>query len=195
MPLIFQQIPMGALFAFMWFSLLFLAGVTSSISLAQPAISFMSDEFEIDRKKAVFIFAIVSFLLCLPVIFFLGNGVLDELDFWAGTFCLVLFATIEAILFGWVFGINNAWKELHHGAHIKVPKIFKFIIKYITPVYLLTILGAWLYQEWLSVILLKGVKPENMPYVLGTRLVLILLFVAIAVLVRIAWKKKEKLAK
>jgi SNF family Na+-dependent transporter len=195
MPLIFQQIPLGAFFAFLWFSLLFLAGVTSSISLAQPAISFMSDEFSIDAKKAVVIFGAICFLLCLPAIFFLGNGVLDELDFWGGTFCLVLFATIEAILFAWVFGIDNAWKEIHHGAHIRVPRVFKFIIKYVTPVYLLTVLGAWFYQEWLSVIFMKGVEAANRPYVIGTRLSLVLLFVVIVVLVRIAWKRKEGLAK
>jgi len=195
MPLIFQQIPLGAVFAFMWFSLLFLAGVTSSISLAQPAISFMSDEFNIDRRKAVMIFAAVAFILCQPVIFFLGNGVLDELDFWGGTFCLVLFATIEAILFAWVFGINNAWEEIHHGAHIRVPKIFKFIIKYVTPTYLITVLGVWFYQEWWSVILMRGVSAENLPFIVATRLGLIALFVCIALLVRIAWKRRERTAK
>ncbi len=195
MPLIFRQMPLSALFAFLWFSLLFLAGVTSSISLAQPAISFMSDEFGFDTKKAVLIFAAVSFILCQPVIFLLGNGVLDELDFWGGTFCLVLFATIETILFAWVFGINNAWQEIHHGAHIRVPKIFKFIIKYITPVYLLAILGFWFYQEWLSVILMKGVEIVNLPYVVGTRLTLIVALVVIALLVRAAWKRKGKLVR
>jgi len=194
LPLIFQQIPLGAFFAFLWFSLLFLAGITSSISLAQPAVSFVSDEFGIDTKKAVLIFAAVCFIACLPVIFFLGNGVLDELDFWGGTFCLVLFATIEAILFAWVFGINNAWEEIHLGAHIRVPKIFKFVIKYITPVYLLTILGFWLYQEWLSVIMMKGVSAENLPYVIGTRITLVATLIVIALLVRFAWRRREKSA-
>ena len=40
MPLIFEKIPLGAVFAGLWFFLLFLAGITSSISLIQPSIAF-----------------------------------------------------------------------------------------------------------------------------------------------------------
>ena len=46
-------------------------------------------------KKAVFIFAVVTFILCQPAIFFLHRGVVDELDFWGGTFCLVLFSNLS----------------------------------------------------------------------------------------------------
>src|SRR3989344_2549728 len=53
MPLIFGQIPLGAVFALLWFVLLFLAGITSSVSLAEPAVAFISDEFDLDRKRAV----------------------------------------------------------------------------------------------------------------------------------------------
>lgn len=195
MPLVFEKLFLGGLFAFLWFALLFLAGITSSVSLAQPAVSFVSDEFNIDPKKAVIIFGIISFILCQPVIFFLGNGVLDELDFWGGTFALVLFALIETILFAWVFGINNAWEEIHLGAHIRVPKIFKFIIKYVTPAYLLFILGFWLYQEWIPLILMTGVPDQNRPYIIGTRIALIVLLAVVAFLVGLAWKLKGKEAK
>ena len=86
MPMVLNKLPLAALFGFFWFALLFLAGITSSVSLAQPAVAFLEDEFDINRKKAVKIFAIVSFLLCQPAIFFLKNGVVDELDFWGDTF-------------------------------------------------------------------------------------------------------------
>ncbi|MDO8735117.1 MAG: sodium:calcium symporter, partial [Elusimicrobiota bacterium] len=39
MPLIFGKIPFGIIFATLWFLLLFLAGITSSVSLAQPAVA------------------------------------------------------------------------------------------------------------------------------------------------------------
>lgn len=194
LPLVFEKIAFGPLFCFIWFILLFLAGITSSVSLAQPAISFMSDEFNWDRKKSLAVFAVISFILCQPVIFFLGRGVLDELDFWGGTFCLVVFATIETILFSWVFGIENAWQEIHHGAHIAVPRIFKFIIKYITPAYLLIILGAWLYQDWIPVILMQGVDPVNRPYIIGTRLGLIALLLFIALAVKLAWDRRGRVS-
>lgn len=191
MPLIFGKINFGMLYAFLWFALLFLAGLTSSVSLAQPAISFMEDEFGLNKKKAVTAFSIISFILCQPVIFFLGRGFLNELDFWGGTFCLVLFATIETVLFAWVFGMDKAWKELHHGAVMRVPKIYRFIIKYVTPSFLILILGSWLYQEGISVILMKNVAAANIPYIASARIMLVLIFLAFAAAVRVAWRKNR----
>lgn len=191
MPLIFKKLLFGEFFGFIWFLLLFLAGITSSVSLAQPAIAFLEDEFNIDRKKAVKIFGVVAFILCQPGIWFLGHGVVNELDFWGGTFSLVLFATVETILFGWVFGIDKAWEEIHHGADLRVPKIYKFIIKYITPVFLLLILGFWLYQEGIPTILMRNIPAGDKPYVFATRIALVLLFAGLAVMVKIAWKKRK----
>lgn len=191
MPLIFQKIIGGGILAILWFSLLFMAGITSSISLAQPAIAFMEDEFNLKRHKTVIIFAVVCFILCQPAIFFLGKGVLDELDFWGGTFCLVLFATVETILFGWIFGIERAWEEIHTGADITIPKIYKFIIKYITPLFLLFILGFWFCQQWLPTIRMAGVSPGNRPYILATRLGLLVMLVVLALMVKIAWRKRR----
>jgi SNF family Na+-dependent transporter len=191
MPLVLGKLPLANIFGFLWFFLLFLAAITSAVSLAQPAIAFLEDEFAIDRKKAVSIFGSVVFVLCQPAIFFLGNGVVDELDFWGGTFFLVVFATIETLLFGWVFGMKSAWDEIHRGAQMKIPKIYRFIIKYITPAFLFLIMGAWFYQEWIPVIFMENVSPENRIYILATRLGLIILFVILAVLVKLAWRKKK----
>jgi len=190
MPLIFHKINFGALFAVIWFMLLFLAGITSSVSLALPGVAFLEDEFDISRKKAVFLFSVISFILCQPVIFFLSKGVLNELDFWAGTFCLVLFGTIETIVFTWIFGIDKAWEEIHRGADINVPKIYKFIMKYITPLFLIFIICFWFIQDWIPVILMENIKPENKPYILLTRIGLLCLFFMFVVLVRTAWRRR-----
>lgn len=192
MPLILQRLPGTALLGFIWFGLLFLAGVTSSVSLAQPAIAFLEDEFNITRKKAVWIFGVVCFILCQPAIFFLGRGVLGELDFWGGTFSLVVFATVETILFGWVLGMEKAWEEIHEGCQMRVPKVYKFIIKYITPLFLLTVLVSWFFQEWLPIISMEKVSSFNRPYVLGTRILLLLMFLVLAIMVRYAWRHRAK---
>lgn len=193
MPLILNRLPLSEFFGFLWFFLLFIAGVTSSISLAQPAVSFLEDEFDISRKKAVVIFGAVCFVLCQPVIFFLGNGVVDELDFWGGTFFLVVFATIEALLFAWVFGMENAWDEIHRGADMQIPGIFKFVIKYITPLFLFCILGVWFWQEWRPIIFMQNVSSENRVFIVATRAALFGIFVTLAVLVRTAWRRKRLL--
>ena len=191
MPLVLNKLPWPQLLGFFWFFLLFLAGITSSVSLAQPAVAFLEDEFDISRKKAVFIFAMGSFILCQPAIFFLKNGVVDELDFWGGTFFLVVFATIETILFAWVFGMEKAWDEIHKGADMQVPRVYKFIIRYITPSFLFFILGAWFWQEWIPIIFMKDVSAANRPFILSTRAGLLLIFLVLAILVKIAWGRKR----
>lgn len=104
---------------------------------------------------------------------------------------MVLFATIETVLFSWVFGMDKAWEEVHRGADMVIPSIYKFIIKYITPLFLFIILGMWFFQEWLPVILMRNVAAENRIYILATRIGLSLLFLTIAILVKIAWRRKR----
>ncbi|MFH1877442.1 MAG: sodium-dependent transporter [Candidatus Omnitrophota bacterium] len=191
MPLIFGKMPFSEIFGFLWFGLLFLAGITSSVSLAQPAIAFLEDEFNISRSRSVAVFGAITFVLCNAVIFFFGKGVVDELDFWGGTFCLVLFATIEVILFGWIFGINRAWEEVHHGADMKIPPIYKGIIKYVTPLFLLAVLTAWFFQEWLPVIRMDNVPDQDKGCIMVTRAGLCLLFLVLATLVKIAWRRRK----
>ncbi|MBU1784390.1 MAG: sodium-dependent transporter [Candidatus Omnitrophica bacterium] len=191
MPLIFNSMPFPELMGFLWFGLLFLAGVTSSVSLSQPAIAFLEDEFDVSRDRAVAIFGGVTFILCHGAIFFLARGVVDELDFWGGTFCLVLFAMVEVILFGWIFGIEKAWEEVHHGADMRIPGIYKFVIKYITPLFLATVLVTWFWQDWLPVIRMENIPEADRTCVMFTRAGLWLLFLTIAMLVKIAWRKRK----
>ncbi|HOK96164.1 MAG TPA: sodium-dependent transporter [Anaerohalosphaeraceae bacterium] len=192
MPLILQKVMFGQFFGFLWFFLLFLAGVTSSISLALPAIAFLEDEFNLSRREASIVFGTVTFILCQPVIFFLGNGVLGEMDFWGNSVCLVVFATIEAILFAWVFGMDKAWEELHTGSDIKIPKLYRGIIKYITPLFLITILTVWLVQDWKKQFFMQDVASTNVPFVLMTRIGLLGLFVFLLLMVWIAWKRRPE---
>ncbi|MBN1633204.1 MAG: sodium-dependent transporter [Ignavibacteria bacterium] len=191
MPLIFEKMPLGFIFSGLWFLLLFIAGITSSVSMIQPAMSFLEDEFGISRKKAVVILGIFAFLACHPAIFFLKYGAIDEIDFWGGTMFLILFATVEVFIFLFAMKVSKGWEEMHIGALIKIPKIYKYIIKYITPAFLLILLSVWTYQQFIPVILLEGVSNENKPYIWTVRLMLLAFIITFAVLVKIAWRKRK----
>jgi SNF family Na+-dependent transporter len=190
MPLVLQRLPASGLFGVLWFALLFLAGLTSSISLAQPAVAFLEDEFNFSRRKAVLVFGAVTFALCHLAIFGLARGAVDELDFWGGTFCLVVFGLVETVLFGWVFAMDRAWTELHAGSDLAIPRVYRFVIRYVTPLFLLAILVFWFAQDGLPLLLLKGVPRANVPWMLGVRAVLVLLFALLAYLVWHAWRNR-----
>ena len=143
MPLIFEKIPIGEIFGFLWFLLLFFAGITSSVAMGQPVVAFLEDEFGMDRKKAVAYTGSYSFIAVQFVVFFLKYGFLDEMDYWAGTFGLVVFALIETILFMWVFGADKAWEEMNAGGDFQIPRIFYYIMKFVTPLVLFIVMIWW----------------------------------------------------
>lgn len=138
MPYLFEQWGgvMGVFAGVAWFGLLFFAGVTSSLAMGTPVMGFLKDEFGWKEKNAAWMFGLTVFLLGLPTVLFFNNGVFDEYDYWAGTVSLVVFALVEIILFAWIFGMEKGWAEIINGSDIKVPNIFRFIIKYVTPLLL-----------------------------------------------------------
>jgi neurotransmitter:Na+ symporter, NSS family len=192
-PQIFNQFSSGAILGFIWFFMLFLAGITSSVSIVQPSIAFLELEFHFSRPKAVKSFGIVALILCLPAMLFFHRGILDDLDFWGANFFIVLGATLEIILLAWIFGITKAWDNLHEGARIRVPAIFKYITKYVTPTLLLVLLVWWINEYWWDTITMKGVPEENVPYVLAMRLVILALLIFLGYLVWLAWKRNKTL--
>lgn len=191
MPLIFQQIPFGEFFGFIWFLLLFFAGITSSVAMGQPVIAFLEDELGMSRKKAVTLLAVIVGLAVHFVVFFLKYGFLDEMDYWAGTFGLVVFALIEVVLFMWVFSSKNAWDEMNSGGDIKIPKIFFYIMKYVTPVVLFVIMIWWAKNDAINILMLKNVPAENVPYIWGARILMIVLLGGLIFLIKVAWKKRH----
>lgn len=123
----------------MWFGLLFFAGITSSIAMGQPIMAFVEDEYKVSRGKAASLFGAAVLVLGFVAVWLYPGGSFDEFDFWTGTFALVVFAMLEIFIFTRIFGMDNGWEEITRGADIKVPHIFRFIIKYVTPVFITVI--------------------------------------------------------
>jgi neurotransmitter:Na+ symporter, NSS family len=189
MPLIFQKIPLGAFFGSLWFLLLFFAGITSSVAMGQPVVAFLEDEFGMSRRKAVTSLAIVVLIAVQFVVFFQKYGFLNEMDYWAGTFGLVVFALIETILFMWVFGADKAWSEMNEGGDFAIPKIFYYVMKFVTPVVLFVLMIWWFIETAIPTLMLDGVADQDKPYYWGSRILMIVLAILILLFVRKAWQK------
>lgn len=147
LPVVFAHMPFGNFFGAAFFFMLFLAAITSSLSMLQPAKAFFEESLGIDKKKSTALVCGVSFLGSLFVIWFSQNLVaLDTIDFWVGTFLIFVMAAVQIICFGWVFGLERGIREAEEGGHMKIPKIFHFIIKYISPAYLIIVFVGFCYQ-------------------------------------------------
>jgi SNF family Na+-dependent transporter len=140
--------PAGQLFGFLWFVMLFLAAITSSLSMLQPVIAFFEEGLGLRRHASVAFLGLITALGSGFVIYFSKDMLaMDTLDFWAGTMLIVLLAMIQSFLYGWVLGIERGEREAHYGAHVRIPRFVQFILKYVTPLYLLAIFaGVWYTQ-------------------------------------------------
>ncbi|MCB1035195.1 MAG: sodium:calcium symporter, partial [Acidobacteria bacterium] len=127
----------------LWFGLLFFAGITSSLAMGQPIVAFLEDELGWQRRSAALAFGGATFALGFVCVWLYPGGAFDEFDFWSGTFSLVVFALAEAVIFSFIFGIEKGWTEITRGADLKIPRVFRWIIRWVTPAFLLAVfLGA-----------------------------------------------------
>jgi SNF family Na+-dependent transporter len=127
---------------------LFIAAVTSSLSMLQPTIAMLEEGLGLNRKSSVALLGFITAVGAGFVGWFSGGlTALDTFDFWIGSFALYALATIMVLLFGWVLGTEKGYDELQRGAEIRIPKVVMIIIKYISPVYLIVVFAAWVYQQ------------------------------------------------
>jgi SNF family Na+-dependent transporter len=146
-PVVFAHMPAGRFFGFLWFFMLFLAAITSSLSMLQPVKAFLEEALGLTAKGATVLLSAVCLLGNLFVLYFSrGLVALDTLDFWVGTFMIFIMAAVQIISFGWVFGLERGWKEAHEGAHMRIPGFYKFVIKYVSPLYLIVIFVGFCIQ-------------------------------------------------
>ncbi|MBK7874386.1 MAG: sodium-dependent transporter [Planctomycetes bacterium] len=147
LPVVFAHMPLGNLFGALWFFMLFLAAITSSISMYQPTMAFIEEALGVPRKHALAIVALLGLVGSGWCVWFSGGmTALGTIDDWVGTFLIVVLAAVQVIAFGWVFGIERGRKEAHEGAHLRIPGFIWFVIKYVAPLYLLITIGrfCWL---------------------------------------------------
>lgn len=147
LPNVFASMPGGRIFGLLWFFMLFIAAVTSSVSMLQPVVAFLQ-ELGMSLKRATVVLGVMC-AIGSSMVLVLSKGLvaLDTLDFWVGTFLIFVLATVQSILYGWVFGIRRGHEELNEGSHIKVPYFVQLLLKYVVPVYLLVILGGFAWKN------------------------------------------------
>ncbi len=145
LPVVFAQMgAIGPLVGAVWFFMLFLAAVTGSLSMYQPAVTFLQETLGTGRRRGTLLVAALCLAGSLLVIYYTEGGVFwSTIDFWVGTFLILVMAMLEIVCFAWVFGVDAGWDEIHRGAQIRIPAIFRWVMKYVAPLYLLIVLVAF----------------------------------------------------
>jgi SNF family Na+-dependent transporter len=196
LPNVFNQMPLGSLFGFLFFFLLFLAAITSSLSMLQPSIAVLEEGLRIGRKASVAILGFITLVGSLFVAYFSkGFTALDTLDFWMANFFIFIFATIQSIVFAWVLGIDKGMAELERGAEIRLPRILPFVLKYVSPAYLLIIFALWAWRNLPDRLRAIARPPAEGPPVVLFSIMLILVVAAffgtVVAIANRTWDKEE----
>ena len=145
LPNIFKQMAGGYIFSIIFFLLLCVAALTSTISVLEVVVAYFSEELKMSRKKATIIGAISITILgvfCtlsfgkLSEINIFGQTIFGALDWVSANFLLPFGALLIVVFLAWFLGKNHIKEELSNSGSFKARllPVFIFIIKFIAPI-------------------------------------------------------------
>lgn len=165
LPLVFDNLGIfGKIVSFLFFGMVTIAALTSVISLLEVITQFAIQKFKVNRKKAILVVAIITFIISIPISISLGFAINDEqkmlifgynwLDFFdlvANTVLMPICALGSCLAIGWFVGKYERKKDLlnpfaldkalkEDGLELgKFGILFSFMIKYGSPLIILLI--------------------------------------------------------
>ncbi len=144
-PMIFNQMAGGYIFCIIFFVLLAIAALTSTISLLEVMVAYLSEELHINRKwstvwacvATLLIGSFASLSLMENTPFAIGGRtVFDLMDFVSSNILLPLGGVLIVIFVGWRLGKAKFFEEVTNEGTIKasLKKVIFFIIRYLAPI-------------------------------------------------------------
>jgi NSS family neurotransmitter:Na+ symporter len=133
LPNIFNQMPGGYIFGLMFFVLLTIAALTSSISLLEVVVAYFTEELGFKRGKGTWI--IVSIMSVLAIMCALNDAIFNGFDYTSSNILLPLGGLLIVIFVGWFMGVNVPREEIEaDGKKARYYKGFIFVIKFVAPI-------------------------------------------------------------
>lgn len=145
LPGIFQQMPGGMIFAFMFFLLLALAALTSTISVLEVIVAYFSEQLGLTRRKAIILATISMFVLGITASLSLGLtgrvklfglNTFDLFNTTTANILLPLGGLLIVIFLGWFFPGKDVKDELTNAGSLKARyySLYRFIVRYVAPI-------------------------------------------------------------
>ncbi len=149
LPQVFDKMPAGNIIGICFFVLVFLAALTSSISLMETIVSIIMEKFKIKRITTCIIVLVFSLVLGTLSVFgysiwsnvkMFGYQFLDFFDFISNNIMMPVVALLTCILIGYVVKTKYVEDEVTKNSDFKSKHMYRIMIKYVAPVCLLVIL-------------------------------------------------------
>jgi NSS family neurotransmitter:Na+ symporter len=141
-------------FGLVFFLLLLMAGLSSSVSLIEGLNTAIIDKFGWSRRRTLAVtstFGLVgSLMFALPQIIdpdlvwdgTLGFTLLDLVDHWAFSHGLLIVGLVECLIIGWLLPVARLREHLNRHSRLHLPAVFDWLIKLVIPLAILFILGS-----------------------------------------------------
>jgi len=151
LPNVFNSMPMGGLFAAVFFILLGIAALTSTISLQEIIVAFNVEELHWSRRKSSIISMLVVFFIGVfctlsfgPLNHWkiYGRTIFDFFDLITASYMMPIGALAMTIFLGWFYPKVEVKDEITNGGTLK-GKLFEayyFILRYVAPLALIVII-------------------------------------------------------
>lgn len=148
-----------AIFGVLFFLLMLLAGLSSSISLIEGINCAIVDKFGWSRRRTLAATGTVGLLgsVCfsLPMVVdhqlasngTLGLSLLDLIDHWAFSHGLILVGIVECLVIGWMLPVSKLREHLNAHGRFRLPAVFDWLIKLVIPAVLISILGTSIWTK------------------------------------------------
>lgn len=145
LPNIFAQMTGGYIFSIMFFVLLAVAALTSSVSLMEVVVAYICEEFKVKRIITVTIVTLVAIgigTLCAlsqmesSQISIGGKNIFDLLDNFTSSYMLTISGFLIVLYAGWFLSKEKLRSEISINSNFisKYYNIFLFLIRYIAPI-------------------------------------------------------------
>lgn len=132
-----SNVVVQGLLGFLFFFCLFIAGLTSSISMLESFATAAFDKFNIAREKLITIISIVGFVGSACFASYAGfNYILDIVDAYVGNIVIAGCGLIEVIMISYIYGTKELREEANRYSDFKVGIWWDYLLKYITPILL-----------------------------------------------------------
>ncbi|MFD3155491.1 sodium-dependent transporter [Haloimpatiens sp. FM7330] len=128
-PSIFKAMPGGYIFGVLFFFSIILASISSAINMLEAPVEAIMGKFKIKRILSVLIVTSVCFIISIPLD--LSMKTFGTVADFITIYITPIGAVLSAISFFWIYGIDNALKQINIGAKKPLGKYFKFFAKYV----------------------------------------------------------------
>ena len=151
LPNVFGSMPMGALFAVLFFLLLSIAALTSTISLLEIVVLWAVEELHMRRVTATFLVSLLVFALgtvCtlsfgpFADLHIFGKTFFECLDHLTATYMMPIGALCIILFLGWRYPKAEVFDELTNQGRLKAGyfRVYYFVLRFLAPIALFIIL-------------------------------------------------------